>query len=1099
MSPPRHCPRCQREMASTGPQQVCPACLLRDLVDPVSESELAVDSNHHLQTPFESEDLPHNESNPVVPDVKGQRVPPRTLFGDYELIREIARGGMGIVFEARQISLQRTVAVKLLLHGRFSSPEQIHRFQAEAAAAARLQHPHIVRIHDVGEFEGQPFFSMDFIAGKNLTELVRLQPLPPREAAQWIHTVALAVHYAHDNGIVHRDLKPSNILIDAFGHPRITDFGLARDLDIDDRLTLTGEVLGSPSFASPEQAAGHREEIGKPTDIYSLGAMLYHVITGRPPFMAESVATTLDQVRHADPPPPISLNPAIPRDLNTICLKCLSKAPSQRYISAQALADDLHRFLNHEPILARPATRRERLLRWTRRKPAAAALFALAALFLFSLTGGALIYGRQKESARATEQARRQEAEEARYVADVRLTQNALDLGQLGLARQLLAGLTPLPDRPDLCGVEWHILAHRAKAQNTRIAWQQSDPILAAALSSDGKILAIAEEARLRLLNLHTNTPTTELASLNLPRITRNRSLTFSSDSQTVWIGDSSGLHEVTLSPLSIRQLSDLPVTRFAVTADDSRIALSHYEDSGRVSALPIRIWNRPAAQFETVLPHGGGPALRWLPDNESLLTVGRDGTVWQWHIPSGKIELLSPGHELHHSACISPDLQWAALVSQSGRFRLVNLARRHIAHHTDGVAGRDLRLCFNHNATQVAMAGPADQRVHVLLSPTLEHSHAWLGHEEQISEIVALPSPDDSSDSNNSRYLTASVDGTVRIWSTPPTSLGIRLPGPRRYHPPQHLLFSSDSSLIALPETSDSNVDKSAVWQVGQWSEPRTRLSGIPLLMHASTERSDGLPGILTWKSGGHFTWHATPLSSIKAQEFVLPALADAAHMTISESGRWIAWIDSSRRAHLFDLNDGSHQSGPNLPTYQAKFAPVDPPVLILSLHDSIAAWEPTTIDPETLLAVDSDEFAFAPDDRTIAIGDWFGRIHLLDFTSRQVMGMFRGHSGGVLALAFSPDGRTLVSGSEDRTIRFWNMPTRKEVAVFSRNAIPRSLAFSPDGKWLLIGEEDAHELWPAPTANIAPDPIRQQSATPKGPQFDPILRLVEHSTPNE
>jgi serine/threonine protein kinase len=298
---------------------------------------------------------------------------------------------MGVVYKARQVSLDRLVALKMILAGPYASTESVQRFHMEARAAARLQHPHLVAIHEVGAHDGQHYFSMDYVPGQNLAQCIADCPFPIADSGQvvrWLKTIAEAVHYAHQQGIIHRDLKPSNILIDSAGQPRITDFGLAKRLSdpqlstLNPQLTLTGQVLGSPNYVAPEQAAARQAEVGVASDVWSLGAILYHLLTGRPPFHAETPTETLHQVIHAEPVAPRALQRGVPCDLETICLKCLSKAPADRYPSAAALAEDLGRWLAGEPILARRLSGPERLRRWSRRHPVAATLSAAATLAL---------------------------------------------------------------------------------------------------------------------------------------------------------------------------------------------------------------------------------------------------------------------------------------------------------------------------------------------------------------------------------------------------------------------------------------------------------------------------------------------------------------------------------------------------------------------------------------------------------------------------------------------------------------------------------------------------------------------------------------------
>lgn len=350
----RTCPRCGVPLGGFGPEGLCPACLLRGGLDAIEEMTTGATAASVFQ--------PHR-------------------FGDYELIEEIARGGMGVIYKARQVKLNRMVAVKMILGGQHAGVAELARFRAEAETAARLHHPNIVAIHEVGENEGQPFFSMDFVEGQNLAQLTGNTPLPARRAAEYLRIIAEAVHYAHQQGVLHRDLKPSNVLVDAAtDQPQVTDFGLAKRLEGDASLTLTGQVLGSPGFMPPEQAAGKQSEIGLTSDVYSLGAILYHLLTGRPPFVADTVTATLRMVAEAEPISPRLLNASVPRDLETICLKCLRKESSRRYASARELASDLTHILHDEPILARPASSLEKAWRWCRRKPALASALLLVVI-----------------------------------------------------------------------------------------------------------------------------------------------------------------------------------------------------------------------------------------------------------------------------------------------------------------------------------------------------------------------------------------------------------------------------------------------------------------------------------------------------------------------------------------------------------------------------------------------------------------------------------------------------------------------------------------------------------------------------------------------
>lgn len=306
-------------------------------------------------------------------------------LGNYELIEVIAQGGMGVVYKARQRNLNRVVALKMTLTGQHASEEEKRRFQGEAEAAGKLDHPHIVPIYEVGEYEGQPYLSMAFVEGESLKSAISEGPLPPLQAAGIGLKLAAAVQYAHEQGIIHRDLKPANVLLDRQGQPKITDFGLAKRATVDSSLTATGQILGTPGFMPPEQARGDIDEIGPTADVYSLGATLYCLLGGRPPFQAATIMETLRQVLEQDPVPLRQLNRDIPGDLETICLKCLRKLPDQRYQTAGELAADLQRYLSGLPIHARPVSVSERVWKWCRRNPILSAVAASVAGLLIGV------------------------------------------------------------------------------------------------------------------------------------------------------------------------------------------------------------------------------------------------------------------------------------------------------------------------------------------------------------------------------------------------------------------------------------------------------------------------------------------------------------------------------------------------------------------------------------------------------------------------------------------------------------------------------------------------------------------------------------------
>ncbi len=376
----KFCRKCGAAIPPDSPQHSCGACLLETGLGPVEpECEAKADPSTPPGTSL--------ASSPMLMD-----------FGDYELLEQIARGGQGVVFRARQKSLNRIVALKVIGLGNWATKAHLKRFRLEAEAAARLEHPGIVPIHDVGERDGSCYFSMKFVEGGQLDEVVRRSPMSIRQAAELIAKVARTVHYAHEHGILHRDIKPGNILLDQKGEPHLTDFGLARLVESESTVTRTLEVLGTPSYMAPEQAVGNNTAVSSSTDVYGLGAVLYQLLTGQPPFAGGTTYETIKLLLDTEPRQPRLLSPKIDRDLNTICLKCLEKDPQRRYPSALALAEDLERWLKHEPIQARRTGVFARGRKWIQRNPTsallAASLVALIAAVAWNVWKSELIHRR---------------------------------------------------------------------------------------------------------------------------------------------------------------------------------------------------------------------------------------------------------------------------------------------------------------------------------------------------------------------------------------------------------------------------------------------------------------------------------------------------------------------------------------------------------------------------------------------------------------------------------------------------------------------------------------------------------------------------------
>jgi serine/threonine protein kinase/formylglycine-generating enzyme required for sulfatase activity len=399
---------------------------------------------------------------PRRPEYDGTVTPPRPgLVPGYEILEELGRGGMGVVYKARQRSLNRTVALKMILAGSHASPAAMDRFLKEAETIAQLKHPNVVQVYQFGSHQGKPYFSLEYLEGGSLAAKLKGEPQPPAQAAQIVQTLARAVQAAHEQGIVHRDLKPANVLLAADGTPKVTDFGLAKQGD--SGMTATGEVLGTPSYMAPEQAAGKTREVGPAADIYALGAILYELLTGRPPFKGTSSWDTVQLVVSTEPVPPSRLQPKVPRDLETICLKCLHKDPSRRYARAAELAQDLGRFQAGEPIVARPSSVWERGVKWARRRPALATLCGVLVVALVIVLSGGIWYNAQLRTEQATAVKALEKEEQARKERGLAQIQALLAANPRAVP-SLLAGLEPVredvlprlrqlwdqPDRPEI-------------------------------------------------------------------------------------------------------------------------------------------------------------------------------------------------------------------------------------------------------------------------------------------------------------------------------------------------------------------------------------------------------------------------------------------------------------------------------------------------------------------------------------------------------------------------------------------------------------------------------------------------------------------------